>query len=248
MCNSFSTIPGESTQDKANARERMRIWICSLFRHWHHFAIYFFRFVDGVSSDTHTRKVKQSDFSILFPSIFCLLFGLLRTWLIHWHCVTVVVGAPNRQDTLEIYVLVLNHVCRKNPKIFHYILDHINSTETMNIAHETKMLCTNKNNWMKSRKNWFMRLLKTEGKSFRFLSKREENGIPSSAKERARISNQDLCEHWNKRKHSALSSWRLFLHSFLTFTFSNHHGDNFIFLNAAFSNCFYFFFLVFHLI
>lgn len=64
-------------------RERMRIWICSLFRHWHHFAIYFFRFVDGVSSDAHTRKVKQSDFSILFPSILCLLFGLLRTWLIH---------------------------------------------------------------------------------------------------------------------------------------------------------------------
>lgn len=114
---SFRVVSEHNAESESSNSMRVRIWISLLFLHWHHFAIYFSVLLIASRDMAHPGIHNQTDFSVLFSSHqYFVCLARHRLYYAFGYCVAVVVGAPNRHDTLEIYVLVLNHVCQKKPE------------------------------------------------------------------------------------------------------------------------------------
>lgn len=117
----------------------------------HLFIFFSFRFAwyrDIVSGcRTLVVQINQTDFSILFASV----FGV--AWVYYeFGCCDDGCGCTKPTRHTWIYVLVLNHVHRKNVRLYH-IVGRINQRRQSTWSKiEQFFFYTNKNNWMKSRK------------------------------------------------------------------------------------------------
>lgn len=158
----------------------------------------FFRFADGVSWYSHSKSQTTRFFHSLpiDTSFVGLVYYALASSI-----VLLLLWAHQTDKTLLNLCAGVKSCVQKKYEIFHYILDHINQhgdNEHWTREHETEC-CAQIKTIDEVKKNWFIRSLKAEGKSFGFSSKRaNEIHFP---KERARIHNKDLFRKQRKYQH-----------------------------------------------